>query len=101
MVMRSFMRAEEAVSRTFMVMEIWWVPLFEGRNSHLDVSPSLPKIPMASGIDTFLKLGWKMVRLTNCCLRWLRFRSACTQPQAVTTELVMALCMSLNVKPLP
>jgi hypothetical protein len=42
---------------TFMVMDIWWVPLFEGLKSHLEVSPSLPKKPMASGIDTFLKLG--------------------------------------------
>ena len=54
---------------TFIVMEIWWVPLLEGRNSHLEVSPSLASSAMASGIDTFLKLGWKMVRLTNCCLR--------------------------------
>ena len=54
---------------TFMVMDIWWVPLLEGLKSHLDVSPSLPKKAIASGIDTFLKLGWKMVRLTNCCLR--------------------------------
>ena len=54
---------------TFMVLGIWWVPLLDGRNSHLEVSPSLPSSAMASGIDTFLKLGWKMVRLTNCCFR--------------------------------
>ena len=63
---------------TFMVIDSWWVPLFEGRMTQLIVSFCWSRKLMASGMETFLKLGWKMVRLINCCLRWPFCRSACT-----------------------